>query len=470
LLSSTPLNDLGTGSYNGQEGGLYPNGTDQRPAAVETLAEKLAAQVAPLDANGNVNTASGKVALLSIGMSNTALEWNGGAGAFEPVANADPSKNGDVVVVNGAQFGADANAWADPNSYVWNAAQQSLQQASVTVKQVEVVWLKEALAVPAQYGGFLPAAQKLQSDLEAIARNLKTHYPNIKIAYLSSRTHAFTSDLYGLNPEPYAYESGFAVKWAIQDQIDGKGNLNDDPAKGPVTAPLLSWGPYLWANGVAPRSDGFTWTLNDVGADLTHPSPSGVAKVGQELLAFFKTDPTATPWFLHATPASAAPVVTVSADHTSGASGLVVHFTASATGTNGHAITQYAWTYDDGDFAYGAAPTKTFYAPGTYHVHLAVMDSAGDVTLRTITITIAGSGGGTPIPPPLPPPPPPSPLLQPTFSGTNSVRTTQSAFVEGSTAGSSGSLAAADGGGGVASPSNESLSPGVWQDASTLGF
>src|SRR6516165_1872985 len=36
---STPLNDLGTGFYNGQEGGLYPNGTDVRPASMEAAAE-----------------------------------------------------------------------------------------------------------------------------------------------------------------------------------------------------------------------------------------------------------------------------------------------------------------------------------------------------------------------------------------------------------------------------------------------
>jgi hypothetical protein len=383
--------------YNGQEGGLYPNGTDVRPASMEAAAEKMAAQIVPLDGNGNVNTTSGKIVLMSIGMSDAYLEWDGGPNAFEPVANADPSKNPQLAIVNGALSGADASNWANPNSSAWLIAIARLKAAGLTADQVQVVWLKEAEAFPERYGGFLPAAQKLQADLEAIARNLKTKFPNVKIAYLSSRTHAFT--MTGLNPEPYAFESGFAVKWAIQDQINGTGNLNWDSTKGAVVAPLLSWGSYLWANGTSPRSDGFTWTLSDVSGDLTHPSSSGIGEIGQMLLAFFKTDPTSSPWFLRATASSLLPAVTLTADHISGGIGLVVNFTAAATAEGGHSISQYAWTFDDGDFAFGAAVSKTFEVAGTYIVHLVVTDSAGDVTLKTITISIGGGTGG---PPPLP--------------------------------------------------------------------
>lgn len=388
---TTPLNDLGTASYNRQQGGLYPNGADVRPAALETAAESRAAQIAPLDANGNVDRTNGKIVLISVGMSNASAEFDGGSNSFEPRANADASKNSQLVIVNGAQSGRDAGDWADAGSSAWNTLNDRLAGAGVSAKQVQVAWIKEAERDPSQYGGFVPAAQKLQSDLEAIARNLKTRFPNITIAYISSRTHAFTTT--GLNPEPYAYESGFSVKWTIQDQINGKGNVNYDPGKGAVTAPLLSWGPYLWANGTSARSDGFTWTTADVESDQTHPSASGVGKVADMLLAFFKTDPTATPWFLRSTPAGAGPTVSASADRTSGNSGLVVHFSASATATSAASIAQYAWTYDDGDFAYGTNPTKTFYAPGTYHVHLAVTDTLGNVTLNTIAITVNGKKG-----------------------------------------------------------------------------
>src|SRR5262249_10160610 len=128
----------------------------------------------------------------------------------------------------------------------------------------------------------------------------------------------------------------------------------------------------------------------------------------------FKTDPTATPWFLAPTPSGSAPTVTASASATSGSSGLTVNFSASATVAGalvagGATISQYIWTFDDGDFAYGATPTKPFYAPGPYNVQLAVIDSNGDVILDPIAITINGDGGPTPppYPPPYPPPPPP---------------------------------------------------------------
>jgi hypothetical protein len=47
------------------------------------------------------------------------------------------------------------------------------------------------------------------------------------------------------------------------------------------------------------RSDGFSWTCQDVQADGTHPSnPAGRIKVSTQLLNFLKTDDTAAPWFL----------------------------------------------------------------------------------------------------------------------------------------------------------------------------
>ena len=36
------------------------------------------------------------------------------------------------------------------------------------------------------------------------------------------------------NPQPYAYESAFAVRWLIQEQTGGQAELNYDPARGSV--------------------------------------------------------------------------------------------------------------------------------------------------------------------------------------------------------------------------------------------
>src|SRR6185295_15977985 len=104
-------------------------------------------------------------------------------------------------------------------------------------------------------------------------------FPNLRVVYLSSRTfggHSTTN----LNPEPYAYESAFAVRWVIQDAI--KADTGSDPA--------VAWGPYLWTDGVKGRSDGIVWTHEDVRSDGTHPSDSGREKAAQMLLNFFKSD------------------------------------------------------------------------------------------------------------------------------------------------------------------------------------
>jgi hypothetical protein len=122
------------------------------------------------------------------------------------------------------------------------------------------------------------------------------------LAYLSSRIYAGYASTQ-LNPEPYAYESAFPVRWLIEGQIANDPNLNFNPLKGEVKAPLLLWGPYLWADGIQPRQgDGLVWTRADLGPDGTHPSVSGRRKVADLLLTFFKTDTGTKPWFVKPQP------------------------------------------------------------------------------------------------------------------------------------------------------------------------
>jgi hypothetical protein len=105
-------------------------------------------------------------------------------------------------------------------------------------------------------------------------------------------------------PEPYAYETGFAVQTVIADQINGQANLNYNPNNGPVVAPWLSWGTYDWANGMTPNgnaladSSGLEWNCADLGPDGVHASTVGKYKDAALLTTFFKTDETTTPWYL----------------------------------------------------------------------------------------------------------------------------------------------------------------------------
>ena len=393
-LTSTgniPLNDLGRGSYQGFTAGLYPAGSDMPPAAHAAAALAIATdQIKPLNALGNPDSVNGRIVMISIGMSNATQEFaSKGTQTFKLRADADPAKNPQLVIVDGAQGGQDAPAWIDPNAATWSVVNLRLIAAGVTPAQVQVAWLKEALAHPNNYGAFPAHAQTLQSDLEIILRNLKTNFPNIKITYLSTRTRAYTNTPTDLNPEPFAYETGFAVKWTVEDQINGAGNLNFDPAKGAVVAPLSLWGPYIWADGLTARSDGFTWLCSDLESDFTHPTASGgVPKVADQLLAFFKTDPTATPWFLKKTVTGQPPTVTAGASVSSGDAPLRVNFTASASDPDG-TIAAYQWTFDDGTFSTAQNPAKIFPAPGNYSVHLTVTDNSGNTTLRTLPISVA---------------------------------------------------------------------------------
>lgn len=395
-LTSTgniPLNDLGPGSYKGFVGGLYPAGSNTRPARYDAAASEIATQqIKPLDAAGQPDTANGKIAMISIGMSNTTQEFaSKGAQAFKPRADADPAKNPQLILADGAQGGKDARAWVDPNATTWTAVDTRLTAAGATPQQVQVAWLKQALARPANYGAFPAHAQALQADLRTILRNLKTRFPNIKVAYLSTRTRAYTNVVSGLNPEPFAYETGFAVKWTIEDQINGTGNLNSDPANGAVVAPLALWGPYIWADGLNARSDGFSWQCSDLEPDFTHPSASGgVPKVADQLLAFFKTDPTATPWFLRSGVRGEPPSVTAQASASSGAAPLSINFSAAATDPDG-TIVSYQWTFDDGTFSKAQNPAKTYPAPGNYSVHLTVTDNTGNTARRTLPVTVVSN-------------------------------------------------------------------------------
>src|SRR5262249_9213977 len=158
--------------------------------------------------------------------------------------------NSHLVLVNGAQGGMtaamiqnlDGGRRGQRPGY-WEEVDNILKRAGVTRAHVQAVWIKQADAGPSQ--GFPAYARTLQGELANIVRLLHTRFPNLKLAYLSSRTYGGYAKT-RLNPEPYAFESGFSVKWLIEQQIKGEPSLNYNRARGEVKAPWLSWGPYLW--------------------------------------------------------------------------------------------------------------------------------------------------------------------------------------------------------------------------------
>jgi len=310
--TKVPLDDLGTGCYLQFRGGLYPGGVNALTGAHLTAGLAAAAQVVPLDVSGQPSV-NGKYVLISVGMSNTTQEFCGDSSqsrrcqppSFMSQAAADPAVNhSTLVLVDGAYGGRSASYWVSASSAEYDRIRDTwLTPLGLSEKQVQIAWVKVANPGPS---AALPAAgadaYALEISSGQIARALKTRYPNLRQIFLSSRVYAGYATT-TLNPEPYAYESGFSAKWAIESQISQMASDGGDARAGDLrydtgVAAWMAWGPYLWADGAHARADGLTWLSSDFGSDGTHPAYSGRQKVGAMLLAFFKTSPVTSCWFL----------------------------------------------------------------------------------------------------------------------------------------------------------------------------
>jgi hypothetical protein len=201
---------------------------------------------------------------------------------------------------------------------------------------VQVVWIKEANGGPGvkgcgTSGGTSQPCQALcdatvagctntvsgtealryESQLGQILRAAKTRWPNLKLAFISSRIFAGYASI-DLSPEPYAFEYGFSTQFLMQAQINQISNGTVDPTAGDLnyndgTSPWIAWGPYLWANGSTPRADGLVWCNGQTAApcngevdfqsDGTHPNTTGQQKVAAMLTSFFLNSPYTKGWF-----------------------------------------------------------------------------------------------------------------------------------------------------------------------------
>ncbi len=306
-----PLIDLASKTYFRHAGGLYPGGVNHPPQAHDSAARARRNAIRPLDVNGDEHP-FGKYVLISIGMSNTTQEWCSasstppcsawslmGRAAADPVVNRTS-----LVIVNGGADGQDVETWMSPTSPNYERIRTArLNPLGLSENQVQAAWVKLATARPV---ASLPAdtadARVFLSMLGQTLRTLKVRYPNLQLVFLSSRTYGGYATI-DLSSEPYAYEEGFSVKWAIESQINEARGTAGNPAAGSLsylrrTAPLLLWGPYLWADGATPRSDGLSWLRNDFEEDGTYPSQSGETKVATILLEFFKSSPYTRCWFV----------------------------------------------------------------------------------------------------------------------------------------------------------------------------
>ena len=311
-VTPRPLMDMAPGErYFGFEGGLYPDGESGPPARHHDEGVARARAIQPLGQRGYPDP-NGRIALLSIGFSNTTQEFCGQNGTAEECewwsfvgqALADAEVNHETLVLaDGANGGKPARDWVDPVFPEYDRIRDDvLASLGLTEAQVQVVWLKVNNPAPVLS---LPdpeaEAFSLIEDYGNILRALKVRYPNLQQVFFSSRIYGGYAST-DLHPEPYAYETAFGVKWTIAAQINqmesGQANARAGDLTYGTAAPWVGWGAYLWANGTTPRSDGLIWEESDFQHDGTHPAKPAETKVGGLLLDFFKASPYTRCWFL----------------------------------------------------------------------------------------------------------------------------------------------------------------------------
>jgi hypothetical protein len=336
LFSTTALNDLGTKQYcpgartTCYEGGLYENGTNVVPKDHNSIGLSFAGLVRPLNTEGRPS-ATGKIGVLSIGMSNAGDEWQ----TFTHTYQDNPGLNPAVVFVSGASgtHGSPCDftvPFDNPNltcggtlaqnPYDWIQTSQE-PPLGLTDAQIQVIWLKFAEPFTPQYPPPTlpsPSANALvyEAHIGGMLRAFKQRYPNIQLVFQTSRIYGgYSGD--SKNPEPYAFEYGFSSKWAIEAQIlqADRGGA-PDPTAGDLSytsAPWTAWGPYIWADGPVPRLDGFKWCdvtfaasyprnspcgkEQDFEADGLHGNTLGDTKVAAAIWTFFTTSPETSGWF-----------------------------------------------------------------------------------------------------------------------------------------------------------------------------
>lgn len=297
-----PLTDLGAGTYEGEMGGLYPDGSNEIPPAHLELGLELSTRVVPRGADGTPDE-NGLIGFASIGVSNTVGKFQ----AFmEKVSTVD--SNPELVLINGAQQGRSLGVWANRrNDVAWDTLEEKVADQGLSPQQVQVAWVMLPDGNRGPPG--LTEARDGLSQLTRVLQTAKDRFPNLVLAYFSSRIYGgYIEDI---DSEPNAYHHGFQVKWLIEEQIEGSSDLSPGPDEGAARVPWIAWGPYLWADGTAPRSDGLVWECADFDEVGVHPGPTGTAKVADLLMEHFTTDPTAAGWFLEGADTSATSSTTV---------------------------------------------------------------------------------------------------------------------------------------------------------------
>lgn len=296
-----PLIDLGAGFYDGTwQGGLYDGGFNTPPNSHLNNGLKISKKLKPLDTLGAVNYEDGKIVLAGFGASTVGGPFNHMIQLMKDYTDLNPC----MQAVNAANGSDGVNAMVIDSVDYWEYIRiYKLGEKGLTPNQVQVGWLMHSSRIDSNGSDIDSYVDSLVLRFQIAIQAMFYEYPNLKILYISGFPYGGYADpmkaLYHVIKEPSSYHQNFAMKEIISEQIH---NDPDFKYKGPgKVAPYMVWGPYLWADGVNPRSDGLTWNCEaDYAEDGGgyHMTNEGKDKMANILLDFFRTDTISEIWFM----------------------------------------------------------------------------------------------------------------------------------------------------------------------------
>jgi hypothetical protein len=269
--------------------GLYTDGRNQPPDDYLTWGLQLADTITKVDADGSPVATGGKLVVAALnGMSNANQEMK----AFIALFRQKYGLTKRLTFFNGNRGSWDlSRIISDPNGYWHNSRggiMPRLAKLKISPMQVQVAWMKNSvrgLNLPEQ------ASADLMQEMwdEAIARTL-TYFPNIKLILMSSAMYSGYAAKPIPRKEPQAFYEGIGVRQLVEQHITTHRQGQNTP--------FVAWGPYMWADGDRPRSDGLRWLRSDFETDGVHPGPGAEKKWAEAMLKYMENNPLTRGWFL----------------------------------------------------------------------------------------------------------------------------------------------------------------------------
>ncbi|MBI5724951.1 MAG: hypothetical protein HZA50_13405 [Planctomycetes bacterium] len=267
------------------ETGLYPGGKNDVPAEHLKAGERIAATIKPLDADGKVDEANGKILALVLGHSNCLMYFTA---LQEQIKTGAGQLNPRFELVNAAMGAQILSQIRQLKGSVWKKADDLLARPGYSAKQVQILFLhstnhKAGNPDNAPPGAFPDSTQQMQKDLATVLEHCVKTYPNLKIAYLTCDGLRHFSGF-----EPHVWQEAFAFKWLIESQIKGEAGTAFEDKNGKTRSlPWLQWGPYIWDK---------TWDKSYFRDDGVHPITKALDAFVKKYWSFLIADPVAKTW------------------------------------------------------------------------------------------------------------------------------------------------------------------------------